>query len=75
VGPADVQVDTFDMPLFHSGYCFSQCEVEWCWKMRHGQAVPVVACWIRENPQQVGVVTPYVAQVRLKPKGGVDPKK
>ena len=40
--------------------------------MRHGQAVPVVACWIRENPQQVGVVTPYVAQVRLKPKGGVD---
>ena len=40
VGPADVQVDTFDMPLFHSGYCFSQCEVEWCWKMRHGQAVP-----------------------------------
>lgn len=28
--------------------------------MRHDQAV------------QVGVVTPYVAQVRLKPEGGVD---
>ena len=60
MGPADVQVDTFNTAVVWFLLCFSEAKLSG------------VGRWDMVKLFQVGVVTPYVAQVRLKPMGGVD---